>query len=1010
MARRVILDTQYTFTPASRTITLPRLLPRERLLLITNVRTNTVIYNFSDASLTATSYTQTAPTGPSTNPTTTIVLNYNTASMLSTDSLQIVVDEAAETFVPDEPLLDPVGKFRVSTPQSLIDTDFEYGLQPTKWETLTLLNNRPSFFVDTQNPLTITNVTATNGSDQIVVSTSSPPAVGTPFVLQDSLFGGAQGPFLVESISAGTSFTFTARYNYTGTTGTIYDSTMTTVYTGRFYTGAAYTIPSQPTVSSGAIVVTTSGSHGLTIGDGIYIANASISGSNPPNGSWPVASVANSTVFTVIPSLTPTGTITNAAVYPRPDGLYIHRAFDGGVNFTSGNQAHGVQTIRQTRRYFRYQSGKGIQMSSGTLLKPSYTVDELSASGTTVTVTTKQAHYFGPGSTVRVTGATDPNYNGTFTITSVIDAFKFTYTAASAPSLTPDTGINNVSINTWYGAAVRLGMFDNQNGLFWEFDGQTLNAVRRTSTFQLAGWVNVTNGSTAVSGANINGVTTKFSKQLALGDYVVIRGMSYRVVNITSDTAFEISPAYRGPTFSGANVTTVTKTVDTRTPQSSFNIDKLDGTGPSGYNIDLTKMQMWFIDYAWYGAGTVRFGVRDQQGRILYAHRIVNSNMNNEAYMRSGNLPARYETNTFSPVTHLGATMTSGDTSMSVANTSAFPSAGTLLIADPVSFEYVNYTSKTGTTFTGLTRGKATTTLSVTTTSGSATISSVSAVTAIQAGMYVTGTGIPRGTFVFSVDTGAQSMVLTNGATASGTVTLTFTAPAAAAAAHTFSATAPIGVYLHSPQFAPSLAHWGTSVIMDGLYDNDKSLQFTYGETASTSVAAGATVPLVTVRIAPSVDSGIPGVLGAREIINRMQLQLVGVGVLVSGSFIIDLILNGTPAAGSGTLGTFNRLATGTSSLAQICDHTGACTISGGESMLSFYAVNSAGSTNQSIISQDLTRIRDLGNSILGGGTSTTPGTGIYPDGPDTVTIVARNIGASSATVQTRLSWTEAQA
>jgi len=43
-------------------------------------------------------------------------------------------------------LIDPVTKLRVSEPQTLIDTDFEYGLQPTKWETVELINNTPSFF------------------------------------------------------------------------------------------------------------------------------------------------------------------------------------------------------------------------------------------------------------------------------------------------------------------------------------------------------------------------------------------------------------------------------------------------------------------------------------------------------------------------------------------------------------------------------------------------------------------------------------------------------------------------------------------------------------------------------------------------------------------------------------------------------------------------------------------------------------------------------------------------
>lgn len=47
---------------------------------------------------------------------------------------------------PSETLQDPVGKLRVSTPQALIDTDFEYSTQSTKWESLNLLSNRPSAF------------------------------------------------------------------------------------------------------------------------------------------------------------------------------------------------------------------------------------------------------------------------------------------------------------------------------------------------------------------------------------------------------------------------------------------------------------------------------------------------------------------------------------------------------------------------------------------------------------------------------------------------------------------------------------------------------------------------------------------------------------------------------------------------------------------------------------------------------------------------------------------------
>ena len=62
MSRQTILDTAYTFTPSTGTIVIPRIIQRERLVLITNVTTNTVIYNFSDSNLKASSFTITTPT------------------------------------------------------------------------------------------------------------------------------------------------------------------------------------------------------------------------------------------------------------------------------------------------------------------------------------------------------------------------------------------------------------------------------------------------------------------------------------------------------------------------------------------------------------------------------------------------------------------------------------------------------------------------------------------------------------------------------------------------------------------------------------------------------------------------------------------------------------------------------------------------------------------------------------------------------------------------------------
>jgi hypothetical protein len=130
MAKHVIME-GYTFAPSSRTITINgKFIRREQLLLITNVTTGTVLYNFSDPVLSATTYTNSVNTTTGLE-TTTVVLNYNTTSMSATDKISILVEEEYQEITPSEVLRDPVDKLRVSEPQSLIDTDFEYGIQPT---------------------------------------------------------------------------------------------------------------------------------------------------------------------------------------------------------------------------------------------------------------------------------------------------------------------------------------------------------------------------------------------------------------------------------------------------------------------------------------------------------------------------------------------------------------------------------------------------------------------------------------------------------------------------------------------------------------------------------------------------------------------------------------------------------------------------------------------------------------------------------------------------------------
>ena len=79
-----------------------------------------------------------------------------------------------------------------------------------------------------------------------------------------------------------------------------------------------------------------------------------------------------------------------------------------------------------------------------------------------------------------------------------------------------------------------------------------------------------------------------------------------------------------------------------RVPQSEWNIDPCDGTGPSKFNLDITKTQLVYIDFQWLGVGRVRCGFV-HNGQIVLAHEYYHSNVLDEVYMSNPNLPVRCE-------------------------------------------------------------------------------------------------------------------------------------------------------------------------------------------------------------------------------------------------------------------------------------------------------------------------------------------------------------------------------
>jgi len=82
--------------------------------------------------------------------------------------------------------------------------------------------------------------------------------------------------------------------------------------------------------------------------------------------------------------------------------------------------------------------------------------------------------------------------------------------------------------------------------------------------------------------------------------------------------------------------------VETRVAQSSWNYDKLDGSGNSGLDLDISKAQIFWMDIEWLGVGSVRMGFIIN-GQFILCHVFNHANLITSTYITTASLPLRYE-------------------------------------------------------------------------------------------------------------------------------------------------------------------------------------------------------------------------------------------------------------------------------------------------------------------------------------------------------------------------------
>jgi hypothetical protein len=265
----------YIFTPGPSdvgNIEIEGKVTKNRILLITNVTKKEILYNFAESEFDARvvfthGNSENFPEVVlSNNGTTKIFLDKDTSSHSSTDEIQIFVEDEETIVRPYRFGTDAIERMRIAAPQSMIDADFEYGSQSTKWQTIDLSRGYPSIYEIPGTDVNISTI-VTDASSQtdgiglslITVTSISPHGFvrGTPIRvkgLTESISNGsrAEGSFLVEQIINSTTFTYYAKGKVGTTSGQNLYTPYSQIKRGGLYTGASVGSPSFSAPISGS--------------------------------------------------------------------------------------------------------------------------------------------------------------------------------------------------------------------------------------------------------------------------------------------------------------------------------------------------------------------------------------------------------------------------------------------------------------------------------------------------------------------------------------------------------------------------------------------------------------------------------------------------------------------------------------------------------------------------------------------------------------------------------------
>jgi len=279
-------------------------------------------------------------------------------------------------------------------------------------------------------------------------------------------------------------------------------------------------------------------------------------------------------------------------------------------------QVDGLYGIADTDIFQRNSSGTGTQSVTTDGLM---TVSSGTGSGAFSTLRTRRAVRYRPGqgSLCRFTAMFPTGHTAGYQqVAGFLNQSDIIGVGYNSP--TADTQFSVLRRYNGKGEIYQIDVTAGASG------AESIDIVLNGTTFTVA----VTSGTAAFNAAQIGSAT--YTQWIV--DYVgtTVYFLSDGVPGDLTGT-FSVTNTTAGGTFAATGTTAQNgaNPTDNWVAQDNWNIDRLDGTGPSGMTLNPANLNVFQIDFRWLGAGIIRWSIEDAiSGNLIPFHIEHYSNRN----------------------------------------------------------------------------------------------------------------------------------------------------------------------------------------------------------------------------------------------------------------------------------------------------------------------------------------------------------------------------------------------